>query len=309
MISQVPPGSPSPRIKREDKEQRPPSLSSPANNATSFKSSSRFIKSEPSQQSLGRTSSLVAVKPEVIESSVPRKRVSDAAFKTEADEKDEDELSFLNPSTPTKKAKLEAPKTPLVSMGGNQNVQDAGYTVDLIVAATQAHLDAALADIAKSQSKLDDILYKGGRKSKGDISRITYLNRHIQTLRERHAGLLIVMADRKRELANESAQAALSAASVALVKPEVKALPLRPDFHNPVFNADKARTVLPPVASGSNVQPLAAPPMPPVYPGYPGMGVGMNVDPSDDEDNRDDLGHFHGRGRDMFQGPVAASEE
>lgn len=247
------------------------------------------------------------IKPEPVESDIPRKRLSDIAF--EPGNGNEGNRSLLQSAPKKLKAEL-IPKEPFAIVDKNTN-SSANAVAPLLVGVAVEETRLKIADlqsqISSLQTALDRITYKR-RKSKTDLTRMSRYSSDMLRLRREKDDLTASlprtnMSPTKRSFSRPQMN--------SNVKPEPsKDYFLPPASYNPV-----AQT---PIASGSNVR------LPPSF----GAGA-MDTDSEgplpevmaringiipalpqiSGEDHFDENGDFHGRGRDLFVGPQAKADE
>jgi hypothetical protein len=263
-----------------------------------------------SHQPPRRTSSLVRIKPEPLESDIPRKRLSDIAFGS--GNGNEGNYSLSHPSL--KKLKAEPThKEPFALLdrntGSSGGVAPPALPAGIAVEETRLKIADLQGRISHLQTALDRISYKR-RKSKADLTRMARYASDMQRLRREKDDLSsslptanINMSPVKRTLSRPQLTSNL--------KPEPSMdhfLP--PSSHSPVTQA--------PIASGSNVRlPRSLrigaidtddeAPLPEVMARI--NGVIPALPQLSGEDHFDENGDFHGRGRDLFVGPQAKADE
>ncbi|KAJ7721949.1 SNF2 superfamily protein [Mycena maculata] len=275
----------------------------------------------PKRSSLVRLTPRANVKPEPVESTIPRKRVSDAAFGTRAEE-----------NSIIKKAKHEPTlKAPLAQVNRNTVVAKTepvpvplpALDVDDI----RRKIDSTQTQITHLQALYDRILRKR-KRTKADMTRLTHHASELTRLRK-------LKEQYDASLPRAASPVKRTASKVLTMTESFPKLP-PPGFYNPAVAAAKFKaesfSQMPgsfpgdiksvvqhnAVASGSKGPgPRALPSIDsgdemeidPLVTLNKYLHAIPNIAPVGGQDHHDENGDYHGRGRDTFMGPQAKADD
>jgi hypothetical protein len=249
------------------------------------------------------------VKPEPIESTLPRKRLSNDAFGSQ----NEDRMVI-------KKPKQELEKIPLAQVNRNTIMakkEAAPVSLPVLdVAAIRAKIDSTQMQISHTQALLD-IVQRKRKKTKSDLTRLVNYSNALIELRMRKASLDASLPRATSPIKRTASKPLTKTESLtklppfynpALVaatpKPEpFSHLPFRAAaLHNAVASSSKgpARRALSDLDSGDEMD---------VDPVSKYLHAIPNIAPVAGEDHHDANGDYHGRGRDTFVGPQAKADD
>ncbi|KAJ7128105.1 SNF2 superfamily protein, partial [Mycena filopes] len=268
----------------------------------------------PKRSSLVRVTPRPNVKPEPVESTIPRKRLSDAAFKVED-------------TNPLKKLKQEQEKVPLALVNRNTLAKKEPVPAPIpAVDIEQVRLNIASTQVQISRLEaLHDRMQRKKKKTRTDITRMAHHVAEVQRLRK-------VKADYDATLPRATSPLKRTGSKAQIGKTE--SLPkLFPPFYNPAAAKPKAEPFslkLPPSPYG--VKPVQHNAVASSSKGFGARALPdiasddeMEVDPVitlnkyrnaipdipvlAGEDHNDANGDYHGRGRDTFLGPQAKADD
>ncbi|KAJ6499605.1 SNF2 superfamily protein [Mycena vitilis] len=290
-------------------------IGSPSISLSSSSPSSAPMKPLAKRSSLVRVTPRANVKPEPVESTIPRKRVSDTAFGMKAGD-----------SPAFKKPKQELEKVPLAQLNVNRNVAAKKEPLPSIptidVEEIRRKIASTQMQISHIQS-LYDMLVRRKNKSKTLMTRMSH---HAIELKR----LKTVKADLDASLPRAASPIKRTTSQILGKTESLPRLP--PPFYNPALTVTKPKNepfpALPfdvkPRAPVNAIASGSKGPLPRALPTFD-SDDDMEVDPVvtlnkyrhaipdiapiGGTDHNDENGDYHGRGRDTFQGPQAKADD